>query len=124
MKRTFDTAMGSSSAQQISAGMVATKDPVYYATNMVNISNEDTTTDHGIFAGFSQTRILPIVGKTSRAEIAVESADIQTKALPIFQPQVKLGNDIDELIYEVGISAQWRGSMLALPRIHPVLILY
>jgi hypothetical protein len=115
MKRTFDTAMGSSAAQQISAGMTATKDPVYYSTNMVNISNEDTTTDHGISATFSQTRILPIVGKTSRAEIAIESADIQTKALPIFQPQVKLGNDIDDLIYEVGISAQWRGSMLALP---------
>jgi hypothetical protein len=115
MKRTFDIAMGSSAAQQISAGMTTTKDPVYYATNMVNISNEDTNVDHGISALFSQTRILPIVGKTSRAEVAIESADIQTKALPIFQPQVKLGNDPDELIYEVGISAQWRGSVLALP---------
>jgi hypothetical protein len=114
-KRTFDQAMGSSSAQQISAGLTTTMEPVYYATNMVNIAIEDTNVDHGIPASFSQTRVLPIVGKTSRAEIAVESADIQTKSLPIFQPQVKLGNDINELIYEVGVTAQWRGSMLALP---------
>jgi hypothetical protein len=115
MKRSFNTAMGSQTAQQISAGLVTTTDPVYYATNMVYTANEDITVDHGTTAAFSQTRILPIVGRTSRAEVAVESADIQTKSLPIFQPQVKLGTDVNELIYEVGVSAEWRGSMLKLP---------
>lgn len=115
MKRSFDTAMGSQAAQQISAGLVTTKDPVYYATNMVFTGTEDISVNHGVSAAFSQTRILPIVGRTSRAEVAVESADIQTKSLPIFQPQVKLGTDVNELIYEVGVSAEWRGSMLKLP---------
>lgn len=115
MKRTYDNAMGSMGAQQISAGLVTTQDPVYYATNMVYTGNEDINVDHGVSANFSQTRILPIVGRTSKAEVAIESADIQTKSLPIFQPQVKVGTDINELIYEVGVSSEWRGSMLKLP---------
>jgi len=84
-------------------------------TNMVNIQREDHTNLHGIETSFSQTRVLPIVGKTSRAEVAVKSIDVQTKALPIFQPQVQIGTDINRLIYEVGLSATWRNSLLELP---------
>lgn len=85
-------------------------------TNMVNVQREDHTSAHGIEASFSQTRVLPIVGKTSRAEIGLKSADIQTKCLPIFQPQVQLGTDINRLIYEVGLSATWRNSLLDIPK--------
>jgi hypothetical protein len=123
MKRTYDNTTNSNFAGtpgQISTGQMATKDTVYYSSNMVNLQREDHTELHGIETQFNQTRVLPIVGKTSRAEIALKSADIQTKALPIFQPQVQINSDPsisdpDRLIYEVGISATWRNSMLALP---------
>ena len=117
MKRTYDNAMQSapSTAGQISAGMAATKENIYMNTNMVTIQREDHTSLHGVESNFNQTRVLPIVGKTSRAEIALKSADVQTKALPIFQPQVALGSDINRLIYETGLSASWRNSMLMLP---------
>ena len=85
------------------------------STNMVNIQREDHTNLHGIEATFSQTRVLPIVGKTSRADIALKSVDVQTKSLPIFQPQVQIGADINRLIYEIGLSATWRNSILELP---------
>lgn len=117
MKRTYDNAMQSapSTAGQISAGMAATKENIYMNTNMVTIQREDHTSLHGIESNFNQTRVLPIVGKTSRAEIALKSADVQTKALPMFQPQVAIGPDIDRLIYETGLSASWRNSMLMIP---------
>jgi hypothetical protein len=117
MKRTYDNAMQSapSTAGQISAGMAATKENIYMNTNMVTIQREDHTSLHGVQSNFNQTRVLPIVGKTSRAEIALKSADVQTKALPMFQPQVALGPDINRLIYETGLSASWRNSMLMLP---------
>ena len=85
------------------------------STNMVNIQREDHTNLHGIEATFSQTRVLPIVGKTSRADIALKSVDVQTKSLPIFQPQVQIGTDINRLIYEIGLSATWRNSIFELP---------
>ena len=85
------------------------------STNMVNIQREDHTNLHGIEATFSQTRVLPIVGKTSRADIALKSVDVQTKSLPIFQPQVQIGADINRLIYEIGLSSTWRNSILELP---------
>jgi len=125
MKRTFDNSVLGGSASygtsgQISTGQMATKDSVYQSTNMVCIQNDDHTEIHGIQTQFNQTRVLPIVGKTSRAEIALKSADVQTKSLPILQPQVKidsnpLTSDIDRLIYEVGLSATWRNSVLELP---------
>jgi len=123
MKRAFDNSVVggfASQAGQISAGMTTTKDHVYYNTNMVNIQREDHTELHGIETQFSQTRVLPIVGKTARAEIALKTADIQTKCLPIFQPQVQINpnpatSDINRLIYEVGLSATWRNSLLELP---------
>jgi hypothetical protein len=106
---------GQSTAGQISTGITATKDIVYMNTNMINIQREDHTNAHGIESTFNQTRVLPIVGRTNRAEIAVKSIDVQTKALPIFQPQVQLGSNINRLIYEIGLSATWRNSMLKLP---------
>jgi hypothetical protein len=117
MKRTFDNTVmgGQSTAGQISTGVTATKDIVYMNTNMVNIQEEDNTSAHGIAATFNQTRVLPIVGRTNRAEIAIKSVDIQTKTLPIFQPQVQLGTDVNRLIYEVGLSATWRNGLLELP---------
>jgi len=125
MKRSYDNSVSglssfSTASGQISTGQMATKDAVYMNTNMVNIQREDHTSLHGIETQFSQTRTLPIVGKTSRAEIALKSADIQTKCLPIFQPQVQVNPDplrsnINRLIYEVGLSATWRNSMLDLP---------
>jgi hypothetical protein len=117
MKRSYDNAMPgpATTAGQISTGQTATKESVYMNTNMVNIQREDHTSAHGIVSDFQQTRILPIVGKTSRAEIALKSADVQTKTLPIFQPQVALGQDIDRLIYESGVSATYRNSILVLP---------
>jgi hypothetical protein len=123
MKRTYDNTTNSNFAGtpgQISTGQMATKDTIYLSSNMVNLQREDHTELHGIETQFNQTRVLPIVGKTSRAEIALKSADIQTKALPIFQPQVQINSnpaisDPDRLIYEVGISATWRNSMLTLP---------
>lgn len=100
-------------AGQISAFQTATRENVYLNTNSVCVQTEDHTPKHGLKASFSQTRVLPIVGKTSRAEIGIKSFDIQTKSLPIFQPQVVLQNtDIDALIYEVGLSTQIRKSML------------
>ena len=124
MKRAFDNSVvGGFATQsgQISAGLTTTKDHVYYNTNMVNIQREDHTELHGIETQFSQTRVLPIVGKTARAEIALKTADIQTKCLPIFQPQVQINSNpltssVDRLIYEVGLSATWRNSLLELPR--------
>ena len=124
MKRVFDNSVSGgfvTSSGQISTGQMATKDPVYYNTNMVNIQREDHTDLHGIETQFNQTRVLPIVGKTSRAEIAIKSADVQTKCLPILQPQVFIDSnpatsDIDRLIYEVGLSATWRNSMLEIPK--------
>jgi hypothetical protein len=95
--------------------MAATKENIYMNTNMVTIQRADHTSLHGIESNFNQTRVLPIVGKTSRAEIALKSADVQTKALPMFQPQVALGTDINRLIYETGLSASWRNSMLMIP---------
>ena len=117
MKRTFDNSVmgGQSTAGQISAGVTATKDTIYYNTNMVNIQREDVTPSHGIATTFNQTRVLPIVGRTNRAEIALKSADIQTKSLPIFQPQVQLGTDVNRLIYELGMSSTWRNTLIALP---------
>lgn len=118
MKRTYDNSVSGgqfTSAGQISAGMTATKESIYMNTNMVNIQREDHTNVHGIETFFTQTRVLPIVGKTSRADIALKSVDVQTKTLPIFQPQVQIGTDINRLIYEIGLSSTWRNSLLQLP---------
>jgi len=117
MKRTYDNSVsgGQNTGGQISTGQMATKDIVYFSTNMVNVQKEDNSTLHGIASTFNQTRVLPIVGRTNRAELAVQSIDIQTKTLPIFQPQVQLGTDIDRLIYEVGLSSTWRNSVIRLP---------
>jgi len=117
MKRTFDNSMagGQSTSGQISAGVVPTKDIVYFNTNMINIQREDHTNAHGIASSFNQTRVLPIVGRTNRAEVAIKSVDIQTKTLPIFQPQVQLGANVNRLIYEVGLSSTWRNTLISLP---------
>jgi len=117
MKRMYDN---TSNDGQMSTGQMATKDMVYMNTNMVNIQREDHSSDHGIVTQFNQTRVLPIIGKTSKAEIALKTVDIQTKSLPIFQPQVLIKSDlatsdINRLIYEVGLSATWKNSMLQTP---------
>ena len=117
MKRMYDNTQ---SDGQMSTGQMATKDMVYMNTNMVNIQREDHSSDHGIVTQFNQTRVLPIIGKTSKAEIALKTVDIQTKSLPIFQPQVLIKSDfatsdINRLIYEVGLSATWKNSMLQTP---------
>jgi hypothetical protein len=101
---------------QISTGQTATKDTVYFNTNMVCIQKDDFSPTHGIQSNFNQTRVLPIVGRTNRAEIAVQSIDLHTKTLPIFQPQVQLGTDVNRLIYEVGLSATWRNGLINLPQ--------
>lgn len=118
MKRTFDNSVfgGQNTSGQISTGMMPTKDIVYYNTNMVNVQAIDTSTALGIECSFNQTRVLPIVGRTNRAEIAIKTVDVQTKALPMFQPQVLVGqNDINKLIYQVGLSATWRNGLISLP---------
>jgi hypothetical protein len=104
---------GPTTAGQISTFQTTTKENVFLNTNMVCLQAEDHTDIHGIKASFNQTRVLPIVGKTARAEIGVKQIDIQTKILPVFQPQVCLNNtDEDNLVYEVGISAQYRASLI------------
>jgi len=98
--------------QAISAGLVQVSNETYLTTNIVNISTFDGTPQHGLQANFNQNRTTQIIGNTSSSEIAISSAEIQTKTLPVFQPQVKIGSDPDQLIYEVGYSSVWSGCLL------------
>jgi len=98
--------------QAISAGLVQVSNETYLTTNIVNISTFDGTPQHGLQANFNQNRTTQIIGNTSSSEIAISSAEIQTKTLPVFQPQVKLGSDPDQLIYEIGYSSVWSGCLL------------
>jgi len=95
----------------VSAGLKRNLDDIYLDTNIVNLSNYDPSFHHGSEANFSSTRTQQIVGSTSKSEVGIVSADINTKSLPLFQPQVKQGTDPDALVYEVGLSASWSGCL-------------
>lgn len=95
-----------------SAGMIPTGEESYIETNVVNLSVFDGTPKHGLPATFNQNRTTQIIPNTSRSEVGIVRAEIQTKTLPILQPQVKLGTDPDTLIYEVGLSAVWSGCVV------------
>lgn len=96
-----------------SAGLtVFNKDETYFTTNVSNMSLYDSNYQHGIAATFTQNRTVQIIPNTSRSEVGIAYAEIQTKSLPVFQPQVKIGSDPDALIYEVGMSCQWSGGLL------------
>jgi len=99
-------------SELIAAGLVQTGDETYISTNVVNLSTFDGTPQHGLPCNFNQERTLQIIGNTSRSQVGIQCAEIQTKTLPIFQPQVKIGLDVDALIYEVGYSAVWSGCLL------------
>jgi hypothetical protein len=96
----------------IAAGLNYSTEETYLSTNIVNLSYFDGTPQHGLPANFTQSRTTQIVGNTKRSQVGVASAEIQTKSLPIFQPQVKVGSDRDALIYEVGTSATWSGCLI------------
>ena len=95
-----------------SAGLVHSTDETYLATNIVNLSTYDGTPQHGLPCTFSQNRTTQIIGNTRRSEIGIASAEIHTKTLPVFQPQVKLGTDVNTLIYEAGYSSVWSGCLI------------
>jgi hypothetical protein len=99
-------------SELIAAGLVQTGDETHISTNVVNLSTFDGTPQHGLPCNFNQNRTTQIIGNTSRSQVGIVSAEIQTKTLPVFQPQVKLGTDVDTLIYEVGYSAVWSGCLL------------
>lgn len=99
-------------SELIAAGLIQTGDETHISTNVVNLSTFDGTPQHGLPCNFNQNRTTQIIGNTSRSQVGIVSAEIQTKTLPIFQPQVKLGTDVDTLIYEVGYSAVWSGCLL------------
>ena len=88
------------------------KDSTYVTTNVSNLSLYDSSYKHGIQAAFNQDRTQQIIPNTSRSEVGIAYAEIQTKSLPIFQPQVKIGTDPDTLIYEVGLTVSWSGSLI------------
>ena len=95
------------------AGLTAFgKDETYFSTAVTNVSLFDASSKHGLPATYSQSRTIQIIPNTARSEVGVAYAEIHTKTLPIFQPQVKIGTDPNELIYEVGLSANWEGCLL------------
>jgi hypothetical protein len=98
--------------EMVSAGLVMNGDETHISTNIVNLSVFDGTPQHGLPCNFNQDRTTQIIGNTSRSQVGIVSAEIQTKTLPVFQPQVKLGTDVNDLIYEVGYSAVWSGCLL------------
>jgi len=95
----------------VSAGLNRNIDDVFIESNVINLSSYDPSFRHGAEANFHQARSQQIVGSTARSEVGIVSATIHTKSLPIFQPQVKIGDDVDALIYEVGLSASWSGCL-------------
>lgn len=88
------------------------KDETYFSTAVTNLSLYDASYKHGLPATFTQSRTIQIIPNTARSEVGVAYAEIHTKTLPIFQPQVKIGPYPNELIYEVGLSANWEGCIL------------
>lgn len=96
----------------IAAGLNYSTEETYLSTNIVNVSSFDSTPQHGLPANFTQSRTTQIVANTKRSLVGVAYAEIQSKSLPIFQPQVAIGSDRDALIYEVGTSATWSGCLI------------
>jgi hypothetical protein len=100
------------SDQAIAAGLVQKESESYLNANVVNISAFDGSPQHGLQCNFNQNRTLQIIGNTSHSGVGIASAEIHTKTLPVFQPQVKLGTDVNKLIYEIGYSAVWSGCLM------------
>lgn len=97
----------------ISAGLAMfNKDDTYYSTAVTNLSLYDASSKHGLPASYVQSRTTQIIPNTARSDVGVAYAEIHTKTLPIFQPQVKIGSDPDTLIYEIGLSTQWTGCLI------------
>ena len=88
-----------------------TSGEVYYTTTVVCHDSDDTGS-HGDVVLFEESRSKPILANTNSFEIAVESAVINTKALPSFIVENDpLSNDPNKLTAQVGLALTWKGSL-------------
>ena len=99
------------SAGEISSNSVTLDDDrVYYSTNLAcQIGLDDGI--HGRFAQFTETRLRKLVANPDDYTIACKRLSLETKTLPLFQPQVVLGQTNPNLLnYQPGFEFVWTGS--------------
>ena len=98
-----------------SSGMVSwgvhSSDPIYYTTSTI-CKDVDDFGSHGEELQFQETRTTPILPNPNTYECSVESAVINTKALPSFiAPVDETQSDPDLLAPLVGLQLEWNGSL-------------
>jgi len=93
---------------------------VYYTTTVVCHDTDDTGS-HGDVVLFEESRSKPILANTNSFEIAVESAVINTKALPSFIVENdETSDDPNKLTAQVGLALTWKGSLYPTQNTPPI----
>lgn len=95
--------------KNVVTGSSADGDYVYYNATVINnnVRTDINTDDPNIY--FQDTRITPVVKDTSKYVVSVDNFTINggQKDLPVFIPQIVVGNDINLTIYSVTFG--WQG---------------
>jgi len=101
--------------KNVVVGGSADADYVYYNATVINnnVRTDLSSDDPPIY--FQDTRVTPIIKDTSKYVVSVDNFTINggQKDLPIFIPQIVVGDDINLTIYNVSFGFQSKGTSTA-----------
>lgn len=97
--------------QKVISGSAADGDYVYYNATIINNSVSTTKTEQDPQVYFQDTRQYPLIKDTSEYVVSVDNITLNgaQKSLPIFIPQIKVGDDVNLTIYTVSFGLSMYG---------------
>ena len=98
--------------QKVISGSAADGDYVYYNATIINNNVSTTKTEQDPPVYFQDTRQYPLIKDTSEYVVSVDNITLNgaQKSLPIFIPQVKVGDDVNLTIYTVSFGLSMYGN--------------